>query len=164
MTNDMMESRPYRGTVVVLCPDLFFLVGLRNTLRRLGFEPLIVRTTDDLEESASSVSPALVIVDMSAVDSEADWDAIRPYVRHGVPVLAFGPHKDVDAFQWAKEAGATRVVANSLFHRDMAGVIERYANVIGDSDNDGELEATEDERSGPQGARIETSAVEGDSE
>ena len=116
-----------RGMVVVLCPDVFFLVAIRNTLRRLGFEPLVVKTTDDLEESASSLTPALVIVDMTSIGAGGDWTAVDPYVRHGVPVLAFGPHKDVEAFRAAKDAGVSRVVANSQFHREMADLIERYA-------------------------------------
>jgi hypothetical protein len=44
-----------------------------------------------------------------------------------VPVIAFGPHKDVAALQAAKAAGVTRVMANSLFHAQAADMIRRYA-------------------------------------
>ena len=41
--------------------------------------------------------------------------------------LSFGPHKDVDGFRAAKRGGATRVVSNGDFHRDMTGFVRRYA-------------------------------------
>jgi hypothetical protein len=68
-----------------------------------------------------------VIVDMASIGATGDWSAVERHVRHGVPVLAFGPHRDIDAFRAAKDVGVTRVVANSQFHREMAELIERYA-------------------------------------
>jgi hypothetical protein len=147
------DERRERGAIVVLCPDVFFLVGIRNTVRRLGFEPYVVKSTDDLEEAASSLSPALVIIDMHALGSDGEWDAIGPYIKHAIPVLAFGPHKDVDAFRAAKEAGATRVVANSQFHHDMADLIERYASSPIEDAADAFDDVEDDEASVPPGTR-----------
>jgi hypothetical protein len=107
--------------VVVLCPDVFFLVAIRNTLRRLGFEPNVVRTTDDLEESASSLTPALVVIDMSAIGPSGDWDAVQPYLRHGVPVLAFGPHKDVEVFRAAQHTPGQLRDGGGLIARGFKG-------------------------------------------
>ncbi len=45
----------------------------------------------------------------------------------GVPVIAFGPHKNVDAFRDAQAAGFTRVLSNGVFHAQTAEMIRRYA-------------------------------------
>jgi hypothetical protein len=45
----------------------------------------------------------------------------------GVPILAFGPHKDVEGFKAAKRAGVTRVVANGEFSRSLPDLAKRYA-------------------------------------
>jgi hypothetical protein len=154
MSADVNSDARNRGTVVVLCPDLFFLVAIRNTLRRLAFEPFVVKNTDELEESASSQAPSLVVIDISAIGADGNWDAVDPYVRHGVPLLAFGPHKDVDAFRAAKDAGITRVVANSQFHREMADLIERYASaVIAEEDEPDDFALDEATTSVPPGTR-----------
>ncbi|RIK39313.1 MAG: hypothetical protein DCC58_15455 [Chloroflexi bacterium] len=144
-----------RGVIVVFCPDLFFLVGIRNTARRLGFEPHVVKTLDELEESASILNPALVLVDLAEIGDEGDWEAVSGYLRHGVPILAFGPHKAVEAFRAAKAVGVTRVVANSQFHREMAELIDRYASDVATTQ---QMEAGSDFDGGaprlPPGARF----------
>ncbi|MEZ4571178.1 MAG: hypothetical protein R2849_12800 [Thermomicrobiales bacterium] len=60
-------------------------------------------------------------------EDEDAWDRIEEVVETGVRVLAFGPHREVEAFKMAKSSGVTRVVANSQFHREMGELINRYA-------------------------------------
>jgi len=50
---------------------------------------------------------------------------IRLARAHGVPVLAFGSHMDLEAREKALSAGALRVVANSKFTSDMPGLVQR---------------------------------------
>ena len=47
-----------------------------------------------------------------------------------MPIIAFGPHKDVDALREAKRAGLTRVMSNSQFHARTVEMIQRYARPI----------------------------------
>ena len=47
-----------------------------------------------------------------------------------VPILAFGPHKDVEGFRSAKAAGVTRVVANGEFSRSLPDLVRRYATPV----------------------------------
>jgi hypothetical protein len=115
------------GVIVALIPDLFFSVTVRNTIRRLGYEARVVRTADELLESLAHVMPALAVCDLGAIHGEPDWETIEEVVAQDLPLLVFGPHKDVDGLRRAKAAGVTRVISNGQFHRDMAGVIERYA-------------------------------------
>lgn len=116
-----------RGSVVVLITDVFFSVTVRSTIRALGFEALLVRSADTACDHVGVDDVRLVVVDATAVRGPDEWQQLGEIDADGVPVLVFGPHKDVDRLRAAKEAGVTRVVANSQFHREMAALIDRYA-------------------------------------
>lgn len=109
------------ATVVALVKDLFFSVKLGNEVKRAGFQPQIVKTQAAFAEACHKTNVALGIVDLAA---GVDWDA---WQAPDVPVIAFGPHKDVATLQAAKAAGITRVMANSLFHAQAGEMIRRYA-------------------------------------
>ena len=115
------------GPVLLLIPDVFFAVTVRNTVRRIGYDPHIVKTTDDLIVAAGEHQAVLAVIDLAAVRSETEWDDIRDLVSNGPPALVFGSHKDVDGLRAAKSAGVTRVVSNGQFHREMPDLIQRYA-------------------------------------
>ena len=116
-----------RGCVVLLIKDVFFLVAVRNAVRALGYEHEHVKTPDAFADSLAMVEPVLGIVDLHAVEDESDWDLVREVVERDVPVLVFGPHKDVAGMRAAKACGVTRVVSNGQFHAEMGALIERYA-------------------------------------
>jgi DNA-binding NtrC family response regulator len=124
---DTSTDQPKRGTIVAVIPDVFFSVTVRNTIRRLGFEAVVVRNVESVDEAATRSSLRLIILDATALRTSADWDAVSGLRAADIPVLAFGPHKDIETLRQAKTAGVSRVVANSLFHRDMPDLIERYA-------------------------------------
>jgi hypothetical protein len=107
--------------VVALVKDLFFSVKLGNEVRRSGFQPRIVKAQAEFDDAVRESDVALGIIDLSVGVDWASWQA------PAVPVIAFGPHKDVAALQAAKAAGVTRVMANSLFHAQAADMIRRYA-------------------------------------
>jgi len=68
--------------------------------------------------------PKLAIVNTATAG--VDWEAaIREARQHGLPVLAFGSHMDLEAREKALQAGAQRVVANSKFTSDMPGLVQR---------------------------------------
>lgn len=120
------EAAGERGSIIVLCRDVFFLVTVRNTLLRLGYEPHVAKAAAEFTSAQVTAPLVLVIADMGAVMSTEEWLVLRRSAGE-VPILAFGPHKDVDAFRAARVAGVTRVVANSQFHRDMVDLVTRYA-------------------------------------
>ena len=115
-------------SILILNRDLFFGVRLREALLANGWRLQILPTATALAQTIETgPPPALVIVDMAA---RPDWELIAAAASHTVPpipVLAFGPHKDVEGFRAAKAGGATRVVANGDFHRDVTGFVRRYA-------------------------------------
>jgi hypothetical protein len=106
---------------------VFFAVTVRNTVRRINYDPHIVKTTDNLVVAAGEHQAVLAVIDLAAIRSDAEWADISDLVADGLPVLVFGSHKDVDGLRAAKSAGVTRVVSNGQFHREMATLIQRYA-------------------------------------
>jgi DNA-binding NtrC family response regulator len=114
--------------VVALVNDLFFSVKLGNQIKRAGFSPRIVKTEAQFRAALESEPVALGIVDLS---SRVDLAALQVNSAEAddqvIPIIAFGPHKDVDAFRDAKTAGLTRVVSNSMFHAQTVEMIQRYA-------------------------------------
>ncbi len=128
-----IDANPkYRGQIVVLNRDLFFGVRIGNLLKADGFAANFVKSTTELVETLTqaNVEPVLVLVDIGAVP---DWELLNSAFsedRPLPPILAFGPHKDVDGLRAAKLAGVTRVVSNSEFHRNALELIRRYANHV----------------------------------
>src|SRR5438067_3844224 len=100
---------------------------MRDTLRHHGMEVTIVRSLATFEQRlgiTGDEKPVLAIVNTAI--SGVDWEgAIRRAREHGLPVLAFGSHMDLEARQKALQAGAQRVVANSKFASDMPGLVNR---------------------------------------
>ena len=109
-------SRPAAG---YLARDLFFGVRIVEGLLKLGITGQPVRP-----DSAAAVLRryALLLVDMSL--PEDHWlPLIRQAREAGTPVLAFGSHMDVERWQRARAAGATRTVANSQ-------LVERFPELV----------------------------------
>lgn len=115
-----------RGVIIAVIKDVFFGITVRNTIKRLNFEPQMIKTVDTLLDTVAVYDPSLVIVDLQVMTNEATWKVITATREQDVPVLVFGPHKDVEGLRAAKSAGVSRVVANSQFHREMPTLIERY--------------------------------------
>ena len=113
--------------ILALEKDLFFSVKMRDTLRHHDMEVTTVRTLPAFEQllaAPGGEGPELVIVNTATTG--IDWEfAIRQARTHGLPVLAFGSHMDLEARERAIKAGARRVVANSKFVTDMPGLVQR---------------------------------------
>ena len=117
------------GTILVLNRDLMFGVRIGNTLRSLGYEVRFARDTETFARLLRPARPAPVlgVIDMNAV---IDWALVRALVDDPetiTPLLAFGPHTDVEGRRAAKTAGVDRLVSNGEFHRDMVALVRRYA-------------------------------------
>ena len=114
--------------IVVLNRDLFFGVRIGNALRDAGFRVTFRPSTAPFVAYLRAADPpaALGVIDLGA---GPDWDEIATVTGESAPspILVFGPHKDVDGFRAAKAAGITRIVSNGEFHRDMLGLVRRYA-------------------------------------
>jgi len=112
--------------VAVLSTDLFFGMRIRTSLRQLGYAVAIAQDVPTFSRHLANgdQTACLGIVDFNY---PVDWKAVAEVMALGVPVLAFGPHKDVEGFRAAKAAGVTRVVANGEFSRSLPDLARRYA-------------------------------------
>ena len=121
-----MDEQDTPAKIVVLIRDLFFSVKVKNELTNAGYEPLLVKREPELLSTVESSNPSLVLLDLNA---KPDWEALAPLLESdkGPPVLAFGPHKDVDARREAQSAGVTRVVTNQQLHKSLHEYVSRYS-------------------------------------
>lgn len=114
-------------TIIALEKDLFFAVKIRDTLRHHDMDVVTLRSVSAFEQRLTATTgerPALAIVNIAT--EGVDWEnAIRLARQHGLPVLAFGSHMDLEARARALQAGALKVVANSKFSKDMPGLVQR---------------------------------------
>ncbi len=119
-------ARKASGLVAVLSTDLFFGMRIRTSLRQLGYAVAIAQDVAMFSRHLQNGDQRAVlgIVDFNF---PVDWEAVKETLKVGVPILAFGPHKDVEGFRAAKRAGVARVVANGEFSRSLPDLVRRYA-------------------------------------
>jgi hypothetical protein len=112
--------------VAVLSNDLFFGMRIRTVLRQLGYVVTIAKDPDAFTSGlAGDGQPAVLgLIDFN---QPRNWEALRPAIDSGVPVIGFGSHKDVDGFRAAKAAGVMRVVSNGEFTRSLPDLVAKYA-------------------------------------
>lgn len=114
-----------KPAVVALTADLFFRARIEAVAEAAGTAVACVGTREDLEEQLEGVRRVLVDLAHGGTDPAATIRALKS--RPGPPeVVAFGPHRDADAFRAAREAGADRVLARSAF-------VERLPELLGGS-------------------------------
>jgi uncharacterized protein related to proFAR isomerase len=123
-----------RGVIIAVIKDVFFGITVRNTIKKLNFEAQLIKTTDQLADTVAVYDPSLVILDLQVIENESAWSSVTAIREMNIPVLVFGPHKDVEGLRAAKAAGVSRVVANSQFHREMPTLIERYVRQEGEEE------------------------------
>jgi len=104
--------------------DLMVGSRVQATARHLGFETRYARTRDEFRLAVAD-RPALVL--LGTQHTRLPWEELLRELRAtpgAPPVLAFGPHMDAATRQRAREAGATRWVANSRLAADLPGLIQ----------------------------------------
>jgi predicted metal-dependent hydrolase len=144
--------------IVTLVSDLLFGVQIDNAIRTLGYRQVRVERGEQIEpeppapperraylgeplsgRGAGFVArlvewhPALVIVElMSKAIPWADWVAAMkssPATRR-IPVLAYGPHSDLDLRAQALAAGCDQVLAQGRLVSALPELIQKYARTV----------------------------------
>lgn len=99
----------------LLCADLMFAVQVQNIARSEGFKTVSLRPGAHVQSDA-----AVLVVNLADLGRTPAWHGpVEEASAQGVPVIAFGPHIDGASRRAAKEAGASRVLANSNLTRDL---------------------------------------------
>ena len=108
---------------MLLADDVMLASRIQVTAGHLGYELRQARTERDVERTLSE-RPALLL--LSTQYAKLDWEGLLCSLRErddAPPVLAFGPHMDLEQRQRALKAGVTKWVPNSKLATDLAGLI-----------------------------------------
>ncbi len=118
------ESATSLKPVILLDTDLFFVVKVRTTLQHAGYDVRTARSLADFTRRLAADAPVLALVNTAIAG--VDWRAAIVAAREArLPVIAFGSHVDLETQQAARDAGATRVIANSKLAADLPGIVAR---------------------------------------
>ncbi|HEU4965184.1 MAG TPA: hypothetical protein VFV52_15255 [Bacilli bacterium] len=111
-------------SVLAMVNNLMFSVRIGEVAATMGGIVNLVTTNEELVEKLE-IHPSLVILDLTAVTE--GWEEVVAKAKSaGVPVLAYGPHVDVEARQAAEAAGVDEVVANSKLTLDLPNLLAKY--------------------------------------
>ena len=117
-------------TVVAVIDDLFFQAKVGTALQQMGIAAQVVPNGGPLHARLQAGdAPDLVIVDLTLRSAEAT-SLIRDLraAPHGdsVPILAFGSHVAVEVRKRALQAGASQVVAKSVFAKQLPQLVRQF--------------------------------------
>ena len=114
--------------ILAFVPDLFFSTKIQDTAKHLGHTATVSRTTDDFVRKAQELSPALLIVDLTAEGTSLEETLTQLRLeRHAssIPLLAFTTHA-----AWKQTAPLHRlcnqVVTKEALARDLAALLGKY--------------------------------------
>jgi len=144
--------------ILGLVSDLFFIAPIENAVQALGGRVQWIERGEQLEPETSALpanfgrtgeplsgrgsvfiarvvewQPALVIVELaSRAIPWPEWIAAlkSSAATRRIPVIAFGPHTDLDLRARAIDVGCDAVIAKSRFLSALPELIEKYARVI----------------------------------
>lgn len=111
-------------TVLGLVTNLMFSTRIAELASTMGGLVTLVSSNEEVVEKLD-IYPSLIILDLTAV--QPGWQEMVAKAKEaGVPVLAYGPHVDVEVHEAAQAAGCDEVVANSKFKFDLPNLLKKY--------------------------------------
>ncbi|HUF53559.1 MAG TPA: hypothetical protein VMR52_07275 [Dehalococcoidia bacterium] len=108
-------------TILALVPDLLTSVRIEGAAQRIGHSLRVVDSDAEFVQELAN-APALAVLDLGYqwLDLHLVLEACR---NARVPVLAFGPHTDMNRQRDARQAGADFVYPRSKFMADTTGCL-----------------------------------------
>lgn len=141
--------------IVGFVSDLMFTTRIQNVVNHLGFRMQWVETPATLGaadpdappekpgemlygregrlfEKITAWQPALLLFDLN--NGVIPWQRWIPALKSSpatrrIPILAFGPHEDVERMQTAKRVGANYVYGRSRFTSHMPELLQKHARI-----------------------------------
>jgi CheY-like chemotaxis protein len=148
-----MKDRKYIPLIVGFVADLISITRIESVAEDLGYQVAWFERFDEIPgldlggpvrqlgehthgpgaallEQLTDLRPALIIFDLS--NQAVPWRELVALIKSApatrrLPVLCFGPHKDVEAIRAARQAGADVVLARSRFVSDLPALIQKYS-------------------------------------
>ena len=150
-----METSSQSPLVVAFVADLMFTTRISNVIRHLGYRVQWIEDTAVVGKNQADIpqhgfseqvqgltgqlfvklagwQPALLLFDLA--NQSIPWQRWIPLLKSSpatrrIPIMAFGPHTDVELMGAAKRAGADTVLARSRFTSDMPKLLKKYARI-----------------------------------
>lgn len=141
--------------IVGFVADLMFSSKIQNAAAGAGFQVKWIERADQfggqptpgrkeppgellhgrdgqLFQQITSWQPILLLFDLT--NTAVPWVEWLPVLKSSpatrrIPIIAFGPHEDVDLFQSAKSRGADAVYARSRFFADLPKLLQKHAQI-----------------------------------
>lgn len=115
-----------RRRVIAAIDDIFFASKVRAAAEVLDVDVRFVRTFEQLKASAAEETPYLIVVDLHS--EKVDALALAKMVKadeklRSLELLGFFSHVQTDLQRAAIKAGYDKVVARSVFSRDLAEIL-----------------------------------------
>lgn len=146
---NQLNSQPL---IVAFVSDLLFTMKINNVIKHLNYRVQWVEdpsqigggdlaTTEEalgeklhglegqLFEKITDWQPGLLLFDLA--NQDIPWEKWIPALKSSpatrrIPIMAFGPHTNVEMMQSAKAAGANPVLARSAFTADMPQLLQSH--------------------------------------
>ena len=127
LTLEVVEQL-FQRAVLAYCPDLLFTTKITDTGRHLGVKVKVASSLSELEERASAINPALILIDLGSngVDYPHSIRRLRGALPN-TPLIAYGSHVDKSLREEARLAGCNAVFVRSEFVKILPDLIRRYA-------------------------------------
>lgn len=116
-------------SALALISDLMTASQATAAAQRAGAPLTLVASEDALIAQAESLSPRLVIVDLShpGMDASRLFDRLQPQLPSGATTVAFGPHVHKERLAAAAAAGFGLVLSRGRFQTEMVEILRREA-------------------------------------
>jgi CheY-like chemotaxis protein len=127
----MQVESSLRPPLAALVQDLFFSSRIADAARHLGLAAYIEPQADAFEEKVREHRPGVALIDLGL--RGVDWASAVRRLRADpgfatLPIVAFGPHMDLEARERALAAGCTEFLSNSKLTSDLAHIVARYTS------------------------------------
>jgi CheY-like chemotaxis protein len=110
--------------LLLLIPDLIFSTKVVDAARTLGHETQEVTDTASLIGAAQDGAAAIIIDAQVRLDWQGAVRALKANpATAGIPILAFGPHVDVQTSRAALAAGCDQFVTRGTLARELAKIL-----------------------------------------
>ena len=118
-----MSPEPKR--IVAAIDDLFFMAKIKDAATAAGLGIVFAKSRQDAVER-SLEGPCLAVIDLNAAKL-TPIELVLDLKSHGVPVLGFLSHVNIELKAKAVEAGADRVLARSALAQNVNAILREFA-------------------------------------
>lgn len=123
----MVQQSVSTRSLLALLDNLFFVAKLAAAASQTGLHLVTARTLDKALTQALTNLPALIVIDLDAHPCRP-FDFIQTVKAderlRAIPLLGFVAHVNTGVQQQARAAGCDRVLARSVFFRDLPELLQ----------------------------------------